>query len=119
MKLKIKFLNWSAGVPVAMLNEKTADKLGVHTKDRVSIKTISKNPKEVSTIIDTIKDVVSGNEIAVSSELRERLGLKSKQAVDVKLSPMPKSLTFIKKKLDKKTLSEKEIHEIITDVVNN
>ena len=119
MKLKIKFLNWSAGVPVAMLNEKTADKLGVHTKDRVSIKTISKNPKEVSTIIDTIKDVVSGNEIAVSSELRERLGLKSKQAVDVKLSPMPKSLTFIKKKLDKKTLSEKEIHEIITDVVDN
>lgn len=119
MKLKIKFLNWSAGVPVAMLNEKTAKNLGVHTKDRVSIKTTSKKPKEISTVIDTIDKVVGKNEIAVSSELRERLGLKSKQAVDVKLSPMPKSLTFIKKKLDKKALSGKEIHEIIKDVVDN
>ena len=42
MKLKIKFMEWSAGLPVAMLNEKTAEKIGVHAKDRVSIRISSK-----------------------------------------------------------------------------
>jgi len=31
MELKTKILKWSAGVPVAMLNLKTAEKLGVHS----------------------------------------------------------------------------------------
>ena len=37
MELKIKILKWSAGLPVAMLNKKTAKKLGVHSKDRIFI----------------------------------------------------------------------------------
>ncbi len=119
MELKIKLLKWSAGFPVAMLNEKTASKLGIHAKDRVSIKTLSKNPKEISTSIDTIKRLVKEDEIAVSSETKERLDLKTRQKVEVNLASEPKSLIFIKKKLDKKSLSEKEINEIIKDVVNN
>ncbi len=119
MELKTKFLKWSAGLPVAMLNKKTATKMGVHTKDRISIKTISKYPKEMSTVIDVIGGLVKENEIAVSSEIRKRIGLRSGQKVDVTLAPIPKSLIFIKKKLNKKHLSEKEINEIIKDVVNN
>ena len=119
MELRIKFLKWSAGLPVAMLNEKTANQMGVHAKDRISIKTLSKNSKEISTIIDTIKGLVKENEIAVSSELKKRLNLRGGQKVDVKFAPTPKSMDFIKKKLNKKTLSKKEIKEIIRDVVNN
>ncbi len=119
MELKIKLLTWSAGLPVAMFNEKTASKMGVHTKDRVSIKTLSNPPKELSTIIDTIKGLVGENEIAVSSELKKILNLKIGQKVDVELAPTPKSMVFIKKKLNKKALSEKEINEIIKDIVNN
>ena len=119
MELKTKFLKWSAGLPVAMLNKKTATKMGVHTKDRISIKTISKYPKEMSTVIDVIGGLVKENEIAVSSEIRKRIGLRSGQKVDVTLAPIPKSLIFIKKKLNRKHLSEKEINEIIKDVVNN
>ena len=29
MELKIKFLKWSAGLPVAMINQKTAKKMGL------------------------------------------------------------------------------------------
>ena len=119
MELKTKFLKWSAGLPVAMLNKKTATKMGVHTKDRISIKTISKYPKEMSTVIDVIGGLVKENEIAVSSEIRKRIGLRSGQKVDVALAPIPKSLIFIKKKLNRKHLSEKEINEIIKDLVNN
>ncbi len=119
MKLKIKLLKWSAGLPVAMLNKKTADELSVRSKDRVLIKTFSKNPKKISTIVDTIQKVVGKNEIAVSSELKKRLGLKIGQKVEVTLAQVSKSLMFIHKKLDGKKLTEAEINEIIEDIVNN
>ena len=119
MELKIKFLEWSAGLPVVMINEKTAEEIGVHTKDRVSIKTLKKNSKEISTIIDTVKGLVGEKEIAISSELKEILNSKTGQKVQVSLAQSPKSMGFIKKKLNKKSLSKKEIDEIINDIVNN
>jgi len=119
MELKIKLLKWSAGLPVAILNKKTAEKIGIHTNDRISIRTTTRHPKEIYTLADTIKGLVRQNEIAVSSELKKRLGLKVGQEVDINLSIPPKSLEYIKKKLNKKSLSEKEIKEIIKDIVNN
>ncbi|MEJ2267954.1 MAG: thymidine phosphorylase, partial [Nanoarchaeota archaeon] len=119
MQLKIKLLKWSAGLPVAMLNTKTAEKLGVHVQDRISIKTFSKPPKELSTIIDTATTLVKETELGVSSELKKRLSLKIGQKVDVELTKLPRSLVFIKKKLNGNKLSKKEIYEITKDIVNN
>ncbi len=119
MELKIKLLKWSTGLPVAMLNEKTAEKLGAYTSDRISIKTLSKSPKEVSTIINIVKDLVGKGQIAVSSELKDWLELRVGQKVNVSLAPSSKSLSFIKEKLNKKRLTEEGINEIIKDVVNN
>ncbi len=119
MELKIKLLKWSAGLPVTMINEITAKKIGVHTKDRVAIKTLKKSPKEISTIINTTKELVRKNQIAVSSELKKRLCLRVGQKVDVKLDQAPKSIVFINKKLNRKKLSSEEIDEIIKDIVDN
>ena len=52
MELKVKTSKWAAGIPVAMLNRKNAEALGVHAGDRINLKTFSKNPKELSTILD-------------------------------------------------------------------
>src|SRR4030042_6676239 len=119
MELKIKLLKWSAGIPVAMLNENTANLIGVKTTGRIFIKTLSKNPGGLSTIVDIAKTLVKKNEVAISSELKERLSLKKGQKVDVDLSPSPKSLAFIKKKMNKEVLSQKEVNEIIKDIVDN
>jgi AMP phosphorylase len=119
MELKIKLLKWSAGLPVAILNKRKADQIGIRTNDRISIKTISTRPKEISTLADTIRGLVKRDEIAVSLELKKRLGLKVGQKVDVNLATPPKSLIYIKKKLNKKRLSKKEIEAIMRDVVNN
>ena len=119
MELKIKFLNWSAGLPVAMLNTKTARKIGVHAKDRISIKTLHKKPKETSTILDTVQGMIKENEIAVSSELRKNLGLKNGQKVKISLSPFPQGAIYIREKLDGKKLDRQEIFTIIRDLVNN
>jgi AMP phosphorylase len=119
MELKIKLLKWSAGLPVAMLNKKTAEKIGVHPRDLISIRTLSKHPKEISTVIDVIKGLVGKDEVAVSSELKELLGLRIGEKVEVNLAIPPKSMNYIKKKVDNKELSEEQISEIIRDVVNN
>ncbi len=119
MELKVKILNWSAGIPVAMLNESTANLIGVKTNGRISVKTISKDPKYVSTIVDIAKTLVGKKQIAVSTELKERLSLKNGQKVDIDLSVNPKSLSFIKNKMNGKRLSQKEITEIIFDITRN
>ncbi|MBU0894358.1 MAG: thymidine phosphorylase [Nanoarchaeota archaeon] len=117
MKLKTKFLNWSAGFPVVMLNEKTAGEMGVPAKGRVLLKTISKKSKETMAITNLVKNIVKENEVAVSSEIKKILSVKKNQKIEVILGEIPKSIELIKKKLDNKPLSEKEIDEIIIDVV--
>ncbi len=119
MKLKIKFLKWSAGLPVAILNKKTAEKIGVHPRDRIFIKPFSGNSEKISSGVDIVEKLVREDEVGVSSEIRKRMGLKRGQKVNISLAQSPRSLEFIKKKLNKKRLSEKEIGEIIRDIVNN
>ena len=119
MRLKVKFIHWSAGIPVAMINKKTAEKMGVHIRGRISLRTLSKYPKEISTSVNTVKGFVRKNEIAVSSEIKNKLKLKKDQVIDVNLSELPNSLSFIKKKLNNKRLSKKEISEIIKEIINN
>lgn len=119
MELKIRLLKWSAGIPVAMINLKTAELMGIHENDRVSIEKLSKGDGEFSTIVDIVEKIVKENEIGISSEIKELFNLKDRQKVDVNLAKSPASLDYIKKKLDKKKLSKNEIKEIIKDIVNN
>jgi len=119
MNLKVKFLKWSAGVPVVMLNYQTAEKLGVHPNDRILIKTLEKEPKEIFSVVGVVESLARKKEIAVSSEAGNIIELKNGQRVNVSLASTPKSLEFIKKKLNGERLMEPEIKEIIKDVVNN
>lgn len=119
MKLKVKQLKWSAGLPVAILNERTAKEIGVNTKGRVSIKTFFKRSREIFTVVDIIKSLVKENEIMISSEIKKNLGVDFGNFVDVNLAPFSESLKFIKKKLNGEKLSRSEINEIIQDVVDN
>ncbi len=120
MELKVRLLHLSAGIPVAMVGLKTAEIMGIHENDRVSIKKISsKNDGDFSTIVDIVDKIVKEGEIGISSEIREAFNLKDGQKVDVNIANPPKSLEFIRKKVDKKKLSKEEIKEIIRDIVNN
>ena len=119
MRLKVKFLKWSAGVPTVMLNKKTAEKIGIHSKDRVSIRTYSRYPKEMSNLVDIVEGIVRPGELAVSSEIRKKMKLRKGQPIDVNLSTIPQSTFYIKDKLDGKRLSSEQIKEIVKDIVSN
>src|SRR4030042_39571 len=118
MDLKVKILKWKAGIPVAMIREETAIKIGVRANDRISIKT--QGEKEFTTILDTIGgNFIHKEQIAISSEITHILNLRKAQKVEIKLAPRADSLDFIKKKLNNNALSKKEIKKIIEDVMNN
>ncbi|MBW6442468.1 thymidine phosphorylase [Patescibacteria group bacterium] len=119
MELKIKNLNWSKGLPIAMLHYKTAKKIGVHSRDMITLKALSKDAKEISTTIDVVKDIVRPSEIAISYELRKKLGLKVGKKVEVNMLSPPISVDYINKKRSGKRLTEKEVDAIISDVVSN
>ncbi|GIU68404.1 MAG: thymidine phosphorylase [Candidatus Pacearchaeota archaeon] len=119
MELRIKFLKWSAGIPVAMINSKTASKIGVHPLDRITIKSKHKKSKEVSSVVDITETLVKKNEIGISHELKSYLNFKNNEKVEVNLSNSPYALNFIKKKLNNKALTQKELDEIMEDIVNN
>ncbi len=120
MELKTRLLNWSAGVPVVMIATKTAERMGVHENERVSIEKVSSADCRVFlTVVNIVEGLVKEGEIGISSEIKEAFPLKNKQPVEVNIANSPKSLEYIRKKIDKKALSKKEIKAIITDIVNN
>ena len=119
MKLKVKFLKWSAGIPAAMLNKKVAEAIGITNYGRIYVETLSKHPKKLSMVVNTIEKVVKDDEIIVSAEIKKRLNLREGQKLDINIANLPRSLVYIKKKLDGQHLKRKEIEEIIEGIVNN
>jgi len=116
MKLKVKFLDWTAGRPVAILHKDTALKLNFHVNDRILIK---KGKKKTIAVTDTAEEIVNQGEIAVSSEIINYLKLKKSEKVEIGFVSKPRSIEFIKKKSNKKPLKQNEIKTIIKDIVNN
>lgn len=120
MELKVKFSKWDAGIPVSILNKETATTLGINIEETIVISTISNHSKKVSSAVHIVDgNLVKKNEIFVSSEVRKKINLKKGQKVNVTITPESKSLEYIKKKLNKKTLSLEEIDQIVKDIVNN
>jgi len=119
MKLKVRFLDWLAGVPVVMIDEKTAIEIGVPTKGKVLLRSSSYPQREIMAITNIVNGLIKKNEIAVSAEVKKELFLKKSQKIEVILGKTPKSIDIIKKKFNHKRLSEKEIDIIIEDIVDN
>ncbi|MEK6879479.1 MAG: thymidine phosphorylase [Nanoarchaeota archaeon] len=116
MILKIRHLNWSAGRPVAILNKKTAEKLGANVNERISLKD---SHGEILAVLDTASGFIKENEVAVSKEVNELINLKKSENIEVSLAPILKSLDLIKKKMNGKTLNKSEIKLVVKDIVNN
>lgn len=116
MELKIKKFKFFTGIPVCILNEKTANELSFHVGQRISIK---RNNKKIISVVNITEDVLENNEIAVSEEITRALNLKPGQKVNVEIIDMPHSIELIKEKLKGRILKKEEIKEIIENIANN
>src|SRR3989344_5710005 len=119
MKLKVKDMHVSSGgPPIVVLHQNDARKLGVYTSDRVMVKNGKKSLIAVADIIEKDGNLREGS-IGFFSEVFYRLGNKKIKEVEVEMQPPPESISLIKKKLEGKKLTKKEITELIRDVSKN
>lgn len=116
MKLKVKFLKWSAGRPVAILHRTLAETAGIHVDDRILIR---KNSKKIIAVVDVAVRLFDKEDIAVSTEISQSINLKEDDIVEVELAQKPESISIITKKLKCGRLNQKELKNIMQDIVKN
>jgi AMP phosphorylase len=116
MKVKIKKSGVEAGRPEITLNEADAEELGLHVRDRVRLKT---NGKEAIGIVNIAKKGLPQGTIWISPEITEKCSVTEDQTVEISPTGKPRSVAFIKKKMDKESLSKQEFEHIVKDVLVN
>ncbi len=116
--LKSKLVKVETGnIMIAVLNEIKAMDLGINAGDRIRI---SMGKKHVNAIVDLSSVDILPDEIGLFEEVSKELGIKKNNVkLKIKQVPNPKSVEYIKKKVNGKTLSYDEIYEIVNDVVHN
>jgi len=117
MKLKIKDLSIVTGGPfVSVMNNHDAEERDIKAGDRILIK---KNGYKIISVVDlSDNNKIKRGEIGLFDEVLNYLNTE-KGYVDVTLAKRLKSLGFIKKKLEGKRLSKKELFEIVKDINAN
>jgi AMP phosphorylase len=119
MKLEVKDMDISSGGSlIAVLNRKDADKMDLHSLDRIKI--IKGNRIETVVLdIGTSKRAVGQGKIGLYEEVISSLKLKHNDKVKIIPARKPLSLEYIKRKLEGFRLTKKEIDQIVWDIVHN
>ncbi|MBN1940593.1 MAG: thymidine phosphorylase, partial [Candidatus Diapherotrites archaeon] len=117
-KMVAKLFDIEAGKLISIIHEKDAKELGVFPLDRIEISN-KLNRKSITTVVDTTTTMLKENEIGLFEDVKNALGAKRGQALEVKASYQPASVAFIKKKIHGESLCEKEIKQIVFDIAQN
>ncbi|MDP3698675.1 MAG: AMP phosphorylase [Nanoarchaeota archaeon] len=119
MKFRVKDMDIaSGGVLVAILNEKDAKKLDLHSADRILVK---HNSKSITCILDISesKRAVPEGSIGLFEEVLGRLSIKRGDLVEVKFTGKPESVKHIRDKLFGKELNYTELYHITDDITHD
>lgn len=119
MRLKVIDMSFSAGGPfVAILNRSDALKIDVHAMDRISI---THGGHEIAAVTDICENdkIIPPGSIGLFDEILHNIKLKKGNYVDISIAKKLVSLADIKKKMQGKKLSPKELDEIVKDIVSN
>lgn len=116
MYLRAKFLQLEAEKPVVILNEEDAEELGVKPLERVEL---SFKKKKIIAIVNVAKRIVREGEMGLYEEIQESFDIRPNERIHLKPAMPPKSLAFIRKKLEGENLNSREIYTIVKDTVNH
>jgi len=116
--LKIRVIDILAGKLIAVLNEIDAKELGVLPLERVEI-TNPRNKKSVNAVLDVTDTMIGENEIGVFRDVHKILGVKEGSIVQVRPSGKPRSIEYIRKKMDGHKLNQEQLNHIVEDIASN
>ncbi len=118
-RFKVKNIGLSTGgIKVAVLSPEDAKEMDVWAKDRLLV---HKDGRTLTTIVDIDVEgrFVKKGTIGFFYEVSRLLKTKDRDTVSVEPTGVPRSITYIRKKMDGGTLSEEEINEIIDDIIHD
>jgi AMP phosphorylase len=114
MQLRVDVLGLeSGGKSIVFLNKLDADEIGVTASGRVALK----SKKEITAIVNIATKSVKKGHIGINEEVKLLLGTVP-HSIDVEISAFPKSLQFIRNKLEGRKLVYNEVYEIVKGVVD-
>ncbi len=116
MKLVAKKMDLDANAHIAVLNSGDASRMGLVVGSRVEIRA---GNRTIVAIVDFSSNYIRPGEVGIFANTWDALGLNNSSEVDISPMPDPESTLYIRKKLDGKRLSPKEIQSIIMDIVDN
>ncbi len=119
MKLKVKDMDIaSGGILIAILNQKDAHKLDLHSGDRIRV---HDGKKEAICILDISesKKAVPEGKIGLFEEVLDRLHVRQGSIVDIHLTGKPESVQHIRDKLYGKHLSYEDLYHIMDDITHD
>jgi AMP phosphorylase len=116
INLEAKRIDIMTGAFVVVLNAQYAHQNSIYTGARVRL---SRNGESVIALVDLTNDMVAPGEIGLFYEVANALEIKKKGHVKIQLTRRPKSIEYIKSKIDGHVLNQNEIKSIIDDVMLN
>jgi len=117
-------LDFYAGRPVAIIDEKISKKLNVRVNRRAIIKNL-RNNKSIIAVVDIAycknkNSCLFGNQkIVLSKEIFDILDIKDKDKVEILPALEPMSINYIRERMEGKKLPMEKINAIINDIVSN
>lgn len=120
IKLKVKDVNLSTGGPlIAILNKNDAQKYGLRALDRILLRRL-KNKQKIISAIDISDKGIKEGQIGLFSETLHHLRMPPDGTkIEVEETPRPKSVDYIRKKLDGGSLTKQELKELVQDIFAN
>jgi AMP phosphorylase len=115
MIFKAKLFNINAGKPVIILHKEDALKYEMMASDRVVVK---HGRKKAVAFVDTTDNMVKPGEVGLFGDVYKRGKFDAGEVVELFYLRKPKSLQYIRRKLDSIELLPDEIDEIIRDVMS-
>jgi len=106
----------SGGKKTVVLHRENAEEMNLSETDRVEV---TKNGESRIAIVELTEEYLEKGTVGALSDLTREMDLEDGE--EVTLTPMekPKSVRYIKKKLNGEELKENETREIIEDVIRN
>ena len=112
----VKPINIYTGKNIIVLNTDEAKEHDIYSGYRTKVMI---RGKPVIALVDVSTEIVKPGKIGVFLDLMEDYKLKKGQKIEIVHMDRPKSIGYIKKKLDKGVLHEHEVKEIVKDIMQN
>ncbi len=112
--LAAKWLDLDLGRYQVVLNHDDAEELGIHPQDRVQV---SANGHSVVCIVDTTATVVQAGEAGIFPDVARALEVDGDADVHLRPAERPKSVEYIRRKMDGGRLEPVEIQTLVEDMV--